>query len=171
MKMSKVLLSFILLTCPLAALADGDMEKVSYKTMIHRNAANVVKINKGMTKDEVVQIMGNFQSKVRSGPITNPWKIELHGNLEIFHYITAGHPPFMPIMANQATPIMLRNGVVMGMGRGMLEDIKAAEPTRPNNPPEPSIEERLNTLKKLYDDGTIDEESYERQKQRILESI
>jgi hypothetical protein len=171
MRISGLLLAAICLAWPLASFADEDVEKVSYRTMINRNAANVVKINKGMTKDEVVQSMGNLQSKVRSGPITNPWKIELHGDLEIFHYITAGHPPFMPIMANQATPIVFRDGVVMGMGRGMLEDIKAAGPTRPSNPPEPNIEERLNTLKKLYDDGIIDEESYETQKQRILESI
>jgi hypothetical protein len=127
-----------------------------------------------MTKDEVVKIMGNTQSKVRSGPINNPWKIEIYGDMEILHDITAGHPPFMPIMTNQATPIVIRAGKVIGMGRGLLKQIKASASsanTQSREPAEQSIEERLNTLKKLYDNGTIDKESYETQKKRILESI
>ncbi len=118
--------------------------------------------------------MGNTQSKVRSGPINNPWKIEIHGDMEILHYITARHPPFMPIMANQATPIVIDEGTVIGVGRGVLEQIKAsASPTstQSRESTEQSIEERLNTLKELYDNGTIDKESYETQKKRILESI
>jgi hypothetical protein len=118
--------------------------------------------------------MGNIQSEVRDGPINNPWKIEIHGDLEILHYITSRHPPFMPIKAYQATPIVLKEGKVIGMGRGVLKEIKASAspaPAKPEGATAQSIEERLNTLKKLYDDGIIDKESYETQKTRILESI
>ena len=55
-----------------------------------------------------------------------------------------------------------------------MKEIKASEsqvPTRHGDPAEKSIEERLNTLKELYDNGTIDKETYETQRQRILESI
>ena len=174
MKILRALLILMYATCPVAGLAAEDVTKVSYKNMIKLNSLNVTKITTGMTKDEVVQIMGNIQSKVRNGPINNPWKIEIHGDMEILHYITAGHPPFMPLRANQATPIVIDEGTVIGVGRGVLEQIKAsASPasTQSRESTEKSIEERLDTLKKLYDNGTIDKESYETQKKRILESI
>jgi hypothetical protein len=174
MKILRALLALMLVTCPIAGSAAEDVKKVSYKEMIRLNSVNVTKITTGMTKDEVLQIMGNTQSRVRSGPIGNPWKIEIHGGMEILHYITAGHPPFVPIMANQATPVILKAGKVIGMGRGVLKQVKASaspDPTQPRDSSEKSIEERLETLKKLYDNGTIDKESYETQKKRILESI
>ena len=164
----------LLLAAPAAGFAAEEVKDVSYKEMIRLNNVNVAKVTTGMTKDEVVQIMGRIRSRVRSGPIDNPWKIEIHGDMEILHYITAGHPPFMPIRANQATPIVLREGKVIGMGRGVLAQVKdsaSPAPTQHGEDIEKSIEERLNTLKELYDNGVIDKEDYETQRLRILESI
>ena len=174
MKISGTLLTLILATCSTAGLADEGVSKVSYKDMIRLNSVNVAKVATGMTRDEVVQIMGNIQSKVKSGPINNPWKIEIHGDMEVLHYITAGHPPFTPILANQATPIVIKEGEVIGMGRGLLKQIKdsaSPAPTRSGEYTAKSIEERLKTLKELYDRGIIDKETYETQRTRILESI
>ena len=95
-------------TCSMAGLSAEDVKEVSYEKMIELNSANVTKITAGMAKDEVTQIMGNIQSRVRSGAINNPWKIEIHDDMEILHYITSGHPPFTPILANQATPVVFR---------------------------------------------------------------
>jgi hypothetical protein len=168
------LCSFILATSSIASFAADDVKRVSYKEMMQLNRDNAAKITKGMTKDEVVQIMGNIQSEVRDGPINNPWKIEIYGDLEILHYITDRHPPFMPIKAYQATPIVLKEDTVIGMGREVLKEIRASAspaPARPESTTEKSVEERLNTLKKLYDDGLIDKESYETHRTRILESL
>ena len=147
------LCSLLLVTSSIASFAAEDVKTVSYKKMMQLNEANVAKIATGMTKDEVVQIMGNIQSEVRDGPINNPWKIEIHGDLEILHYITSRHPPFMPIKAYQATPIVLKEGKVIGMGRGVLEEIKASAspaPAKPEGATAQSVEERLRILKKLY---------------------
>jgi hypothetical protein len=165
-------ITLILATCSVAGSSTGDVKKVSYEKMIELNSLNVTKITTGMTKDEVVQIMGTIQSQVRSGPINNPWRVEVHDDMEILHYITSSHPPFTPILANQATPIVFKDGEVVGMGRGLLKQIKAVEsPTEPSSSPEQTIEERLKTLKELYDNGTIDKETYETHKNRILEEI
>ncbi len=174
MQVLRILISFSLVTFSVAVFAAEEVEKVSYREMIRLNNVNVTKITTGMTRDEVVQIMGNIRSKVRNGPINNPWKVEFHGDMEILHYITAEHPPFMRIMVKQATPIVLKNGKVVGVGRGVLNEIKAAAspaPVKPESSTGKSLEERLNTLKRLYDAGTIDKEDYETQKTRILESI
>ncbi len=169
-----LLTTALLLAAPTSGSAAEDVKEVSYKEMIKLNSVSVTKVTTGMTKDEVVQIMGNIRSRVRSGPIDNPWKIEILGDMEILHYITAGHPPFMPIMANQATPIVLREGKVVGIGRGVLTQIKesaSSTPAESGSKTEKSVEERLKTLKDLYDNGVIDKEDYETQKTRILESI
>lgn len=174
MKILRALLTLLCVICPVTGFADEDLKRVSYKKMIQLNSGNIDKITTGMTKDEVVQIMGNIQSTVRSGPINNPWKIDAHGEREVLHYITSGHPPFTPILANQATPIVLKDGRVIGIGRGALKQIGDSEspaPAKPTESTEKSIGERLETLKKLYDDGTIDKETYDTQRRRILESI
>ena len=174
MRGSRALLAFIILASPVAGSAVEDLKRVSYKEMIRLNRVNANKITTGMTRDEVMRIMRNIQSHVRDGPIDNPWKVEINGDIEVLHYITSGHPPFTPILAYQATPIVLREGRVVGMGRGVLKQMEASGPPaseKSSDSIEKSIEERLNTLKKLYDNGVIDRESYETQRTRILESI
>ena len=172
MKISRALLTFIFVACPIAGHSADGVKEVSYKNMIRLNSTNVSKIATGMTKDEVLQIMGNIRSKVRDGPIDNPWKIEIHGEMEVLYYITAGHPPFIPIRASQTTPVVLNEGKVIGMGSGLLKQIEATASMKLEKPSvKPSIEERLNTLKELYDNGVIDKDTYEAQKTRILDSI
>ena len=61
MKILGALLVLMYATCPVAGFAAEDVTKVSYKNMIRLNSLNVTKITTGMTKDEVVQIMGNIQ--------------------------------------------------------------------------------------------------------------
>ena len=53
----------------------------------------------------------------------------------------------------------------------MIEASATPAPAESGKSTEKSVEERLNTLKRLYDNGTIDKESYETQKKRILDSI
>ena len=72
MKILGALLVLMYATCPVAGFAAEDVTKVSYKNMIRLNSLNVTKITTGMTKDEVVQIMGNIQSKVRNGVSRQP---------------------------------------------------------------------------------------------------
>ena len=172
MKISRALLTFIFVACPIAGPSAEGVKEVSYRNMIRLNSTNVNKIATGMTKDEVLQIMGNIRSKVVNGPIDNPWKIEFYGEMEVLYYITAGHPPFTPIRVSQTTPVVLNEGKVIGMGRGLLKQLKVLPSIKPASPlAKPSIEERLNTLKELYDNGVVDKDTYEAQKTRILDSI
>jgi hypothetical protein len=117
--------------------------------------------------------MKSFQSEVRDGKLKNPWKIESSGNAIIYHYLTKNHPPFVPILEWQATPVIFVNGIVSAVGRDYLRDARAN--TISSESPEPTsertIEERLKTLEDLYDKGAIDQQTYDGQKQRILDSI
>lgn len=149
-------------------------EVVPYRQMLSTNAGNVNNVTVGMTVPEVKKLMGNFQSEVRDGPLDNPWKIEVLGNTSVYHYLTRRHPPFTPILEQQATPVIFVNGKVTAIGRGFLRQARTGA-TSSNSPSSKatgeSIESRLKTLKGLYDSGTIDQKTYDAQRQRILDSI
>ena len=70
---SHVLLSFFLV---LAAQASEDgIKKLSYAELLAENQLNILKISPGMTKQQVNEIMGTSQAKVKSNLfVTNPYK-------------------------------------------------------------------------------------------------
>jgi hypothetical protein len=148
-------------------------EEISYKAMLKNNAANVQQIELGMTVAEVTLIMKNYQSEVRDGTLNNPWKIESNSNIEIYHYITRKHPPFTPIRENQTTPIIFEDGKVSAIGTNFLNEArnKSSASSIGTSDGENTVEERLTQLKSLYDKGLIDKESYQEQRERILDSI
>ena len=155
-------------------------DKVSYKEMIAINSINITKVTVGMRKEEVLKIMGDIVADVRDGPINNPWKAELNADIEVLYFITSSHPPFAPIRADQTTPIAIKDGMVVSVGREALKNIKKSPVVVPSNSssnsvqntvPTKTLEERLQTLKSLYDNGSIDKKTYDEQKIKILNEI
>ena len=165
-KYRKSLSAVLLTTLSISALAS----EVRYKEYISQNASNISLVTVGMSKQEVLDVMGSNETKVRDGPLQNPWKMEIHLDTEILHYLTRNHPPFTTIRDNQATPVIIQGGKVSGIGRRFVESaiLSAIE----SSPIEgKTVEERMATLQNLYQDGIIDDDEYEVQKQRILDSI
>jgi hypothetical protein len=145
-------------------------EQVSYNKYISQNASNISTVSIGMTRREVLDIMGSDQSAVRDGPLANPWKLEMRGDSEILWYSTRAHPAFRPIRSDQATPIIIEEGKVFAIGTRYLGSVSSSK-AKTTPVPEKTVEERLATLQKLHDDGAITDEEYEVQKRRILDSI
>ncbi len=80
-------------------------------------------------------------------------------------------------MENQATPVIIVDGVVSAIGRDYL---RAARSNSAGTAPGASsggssgggsVTERLKTLDDLLKAGSIDQETYDRQKERILNSL
>jgi len=67
-----------------------------------------------------MKIMGSSQAQVKSTFITNPFKQDFFSvektDYEILYYLTRRYPAFTAIKASQATPIVLKNGNVVGLG-------------------------------------------------------
>lgn len=124
MKNIKLLTVFLLILGCSAAFADNDVKMIDYKEIINQNAQNINHVKIGMTISDVVNLMKNFQSEVKDGILNNPWKIESKGNTEIYHYLTRRHPPFTPILENQAVPVIFVNGLVSAVGRHYLKDAR-----------------------------------------------
>lgn len=147
-------------------------EEVSYRELLKLNTTHIINITVGMSESEVKTIMGDYTSAVKNGALNNPWKIESSGNASVYHYLTKKNPPFTPILEHQATPILIKNGKVVGIGRGFLKAFRENSMVS-SNPvsAEKSIEERMHTLRNLYATGAIDKETFEKQKQKILDDI
>jgi len=97
------------------------------------NARNLAKINTGMTKAEVMQIMGDKTAKVNIGintvSVTNPYKSEIkqvNGHMyEVLYYYTHHDQrdwPFkgLRILERELTPVVFENGKVIGWGSEFL---------------------------------------------------
>ncbi len=99
---------------------DGGVKRISYATLLSENQINILKISPGQTKQQVIEIMGSSQAQVKSTFITNPLKQDFFSvdkvDYEILYYLTRRYPAFTPIKASQATPIVLKNGKVVGLG-------------------------------------------------------
>ena len=172
--MPKYVRNFVVMISLLTIVVSASQaEEVSYKAMLKENAANITQIEIGMTESEVILIMKDYQSEVRDGALNNPWKIESNSSIDIYHYLTRKHPPFTTIRDNQATPIIFEDSKVSAIGRSYLEEARSASSSSGTSivDGEDTVEERLIELKSLYDKGLIDEESYQEQKKRILNSI
>jgi hypothetical protein len=95
-------------------------ELVEYSEMLSRNRSNLIKLSLGMNKSQVIETMGIFEGKTRNGNVPNPSKSEMiargSDNFEILFYMTEKYPPFTPIKDSQATPVVLKNNLVIGWG-------------------------------------------------------
>jgi hypothetical protein len=128
--MFRAVLSIVLiLGFGLATSFAGDLETVSYKTLLSRNLTNLNRLSIGMTKQQVMDTMGSFQSKTANSVVPNPYISEpilVSGKTyEVFWYLTKKYPPFTPIKKSQATPVVLKDGVVIGWGDSFLASVKA----------------------------------------------
>ncbi|OGI45661.1 MAG: hypothetical protein A2637_07270 [Candidatus Muproteobacteria bacterium RIFCSPHIGHO2_01_FULL_65_16] len=107
---------------------DG-VEIVSYKTMLSRNLSNLNKLSVGMTKSQVMDIMGNFAAKTGDSLIPNPYKTEPFSagkaQYEALYYLTRKYPPFTSIKLSQATPVVLKAGKVIGWSVDALQKARA----------------------------------------------
>jgi hypothetical protein len=114
----------VLLVATVAGCSSPGQEtsEVSYRVMLERNAANICSIEPGMQKEQVTATMGVFMSRVRNGPLSNPWLTEFNvidnTTCEVMYYLVCPHPPLTAILKRQATAVVLKDGVVVSVRSG-----------------------------------------------------
>lgn len=79
------------------------------------NRANLIKLNSGQTKDQVLSIMGE------------PYKTEMYLNngktLEFWLYLTEGLHAGKPVLTDSDfTPLAFENGILKGWGRNYYDN-------------------------------------------------
>jgi len=116
--------------CQTGPVEDGTAS-VSYRTLISLNQANINKLSLGMTRAQVEHTMGAMAASTKNSIVSNPYKVEpMHigkSQYEVLYYLTRKYPPYTPIKDSQATPVILRDGKVVGWGWGNLSAAKAGQ--------------------------------------------
>lgn len=104
----------------------GEGNAVTIRT---ENRLNISKISLGMTKPEVLELMGDKSTRTSFGKnavtVTNPYRSEIRQangqNYEVLYYYTHQDQKDWPgkrfkILERELTPIVLKDGKVIGWG-------------------------------------------------------
>ena len=105
---------------------------VSYKQLLAYNQDNSSRLQLGMTRAQVVDLMKSYKSEVGSGPLSNPYRSNMfvrnQDSYEVLYYLTQPYRRLRPIADDQATPVVLKNGVVVGWGMNSLAEFHITQP-------------------------------------------
>ena len=100
-------------------------QAVSLAELISGNSQRIQQVKKGMPRAEVVQVMKDYEARIPGSTVGNPYKtktFEQGGvSYEVLYYITE-----QPKAGKEAltTPVIFKEGVVVGMGLETLRAIK-----------------------------------------------
>ncbi len=107
----------------LSACASPEKQDLTLAELAASNQSKLVQLSVGMTKSDVVSVMGSETAKTRDGIVNNPWTAETMGaaGCEALYYVTRKNQPFTPVRKSLTTPVVLKDGQVMGWGDAALQ--------------------------------------------------
>jgi hypothetical protein len=122
----------LLLAIPLLCACSEAKETRTYGTLAEMAASNqmhLAMLSPGMSREEVFSVMGQQVANTRDGVVNNPWTIESFlgkdgAQYEILYYVTRKNQLFTPVRATLTTPVVLKDGKVLGWGERALQDVK-----------------------------------------------
>ncbi|QNT69240.1 DUF3192 domain-containing protein [Defluviicoccus vanus] len=103
--------------------------QTSLAEMAASNQSKLMQLSVGMTKSDVLSVMGSETATTRDGIVNNPWTVETAmGNdgvqCEALYYLTRKNQPFTPVRKSLTTPVVIKNGQVVGWGEAALQRCK-----------------------------------------------
>ena len=103
----------------------GEGERVSLRDLAASNQSKLIRMSIGMTKDEVLTLMGTNTAKTRDGVVNNPWTSESFTDkngvqTEVWYYVTRKNQPFTPVRRSLTTPVVFKDSKVVGWGNDAL---------------------------------------------------
>ena len=102
-----------------------DSNTVPLEQLAQGNQVNINKLTVGISKSAVVETMGTKVASTNNGLVLNPFRSEAFQDkssvqYEILYYVTEKNRPFQPIKNEQMTPLIFKNGVLIGWGAESL---------------------------------------------------
>ena len=118
--------TIVVVTLVVACARKPASPQLSFVDLLSNNRTNLQRLAIGMDRAEVVSVMGSTPSTTGGRNGSNPYETETiaHGqtSYEIL-YSTRKYPPFTAIKRSQATPVIFRDGKLIGWGDSALEAV------------------------------------------------
>jgi len=124
-----VFLVLLLASCSSRSVRDGQM---SLAELASSNQAKLANMSLGMSKKEVVALMGINTADTNDGVVNNPWTVEGfvgdgNARYEVLYYVTRPNPPFTPVLKFLTTPVVIKDNKVVGWGNDALERVSPSK--------------------------------------------
>ena len=121
---SRWMVTFLLISSCAMHAATG--AQLSLEELASSNQAKLLHLSLGMSKADVISQMGADTADTHDGVVNNPWTVEAFSgkdgaSYEVLYYVTRKNPPFRPVSKSLATPILLKDGKVVGWGSSALD--------------------------------------------------
>jgi hypothetical protein len=117
----------VILICAAATVAGG-CRGAALGELASSNQVRLSQISLGMSKEVVIATMGHQSAETHDGVVHNPWIVEMFADkdgtaYEILYYVTRKNRPFRAVDKRLATPVILKDGKVVGWGDALLQRI------------------------------------------------
>ena len=125
-----VILALLIAGCASGNRQDTSVEQhLTLAEMAASNQSNLMKLSVGMSKEEVIALMGKQSAKTNDGVVNNPWTVETFvvkdsAQYEGFYYVTRKNQPFTPVRKSLTTAIVFKNGKVVGWGENAFDRLR-----------------------------------------------
>ena len=129
--LSAVIVALMLFACS-GGTSRRDARLEGHLTLAELAASNqskLAQLSVGMSKKDVISLMGTQTSKTNDGVVNNPWTVETSvgkdgAQYEALYYVIRKNQPFTPVRKSLTTAIVIRNGKVVGWGEKEFERYK-----------------------------------------------
>lgn len=126
--MTKPLVAFVLAHV-LLGCASAPPGAISLAQLANENQTTINKLTVGIAKPAVIELMGVKTAATPDGLVANPFRSETFqdkagAQYEILYYVTETNRRFQPLRLSQTTPLVLKNGVLIGWGTQSLRQAK-----------------------------------------------
>jgi hypothetical protein len=104
-------------------------EHLTLAELASANQSRLAKLSVGMSKGDVIALMGSSIAKTGDGIVNNPWTVEAYAGrdgaqYEALYYVTRKNQPFTPVRKSLTTGIVLKDGKVIGWGENALRQYR-----------------------------------------------
>ena len=100
-------------------------QTITLSELISGNAQRIQQVKTGMARSEVIQVMKDYEARIPGSTVGNPYKTKTFQQgsttYEVLYYITEQPSPGKEALT---TPVIIKQGAVVGMGLDALRAIK-----------------------------------------------
>jgi len=130
MKQLVIFLSILLFS--IGCASGPEVKTISLAELAQKNQLNINKLSIGITKTDLVSLLGDNVAKTHDGLVSYPFHTEAFIGeqgiqYDVLYYVTAKNQTFKRLTLKETTPLIFKNGTLIGWGLESLNRVSAAK--------------------------------------------